>query len=181
VSCEYGLEKDWVLKKAVGFKGTTMNENFQHLDELFLDLKILAEVGQREKISTKTTKITVQPNGFFLACMRFVGRESRENNLERIKDLMIKVTRETKEFTSGRQINHVILERIRVHLINARKGVENLCYTYKNDVNMKSELGQQMDKLDDQVHTIHQFQQGGHVVNELPELVMHVDPDKKYN
>jgi len=134
------------------------DDDFMHLDELFLDLKILAEVGQHEKISTKTTKITVKPDGFYLAFMRFIGRESRTHNLERIKDLLVKSGREIAEFTSGRRRNALILERIRVHLTCARKGIENLIYTYKEDANMKSELGQQIDRLDDLVLKITTFQ-----------------------
>ena len=137
---------------------TAMTANFEYLDELFLDLKILAEVGQHEKISTKTTRMTVKPDGFYLAFMRFIGRESRENNLERIKDLIVKATREIEEFTSGRRTSSIIMRRMKDHLVAARSGIDNLCYTYKDDANMKSELGQQLDKLDDQVAIIEVFE-----------------------
>ena len=151
------------IQKTCAYIKQTMNsthdDNFEHLDELLLDLKILGEVGQHEKISTKTAKITVQPDGFYLAFMRFITRESRENNLRRIKDLLCKSAREIDEFTSGRRCNPVVLERIRTHLLGAREGIDNLCYTYQADVNIKSELGQQIDKLDDQVRKITQFQE----------------------
>ena len=132
---------------------------FEHLDALFLDMKILAEVAQHEKISTQSTEITVTPDSFMLAFMRFLGRESRHTNLARITDLLTKVAREIEEFTSGRRHNAVILERIRLHLINARGGIENLSYTYRADANTKSKLGIQIDKLDDLVRIIANFQQ----------------------
>ena len=136
-----------------------MDVKFEHLDPLLLDLKILSEVGQHEKIQTKSSEITVTPDSFMLAFIRFLSRESRHSNLARITDLLTKTAREIDEFTSGRRHSAVILERIKLHLINARGGIENLAYTYRTDANTKSKLGIQIDKLDDMVATIVNFQQ----------------------
>lgn len=133
------------------------DEQFEHLDEYFLDLKVLAEVGQHEKISTQSSEITVQPNSLTLAIMRWMRGESRETNVARIADLLCKMAREISDFTEHRRANDVILERIRQHLEKARAGIVNLCYTYQDDVNTKAKLGNQLDKLDDLVRKIEAF------------------------
>jgi hypothetical protein len=136
---------------------TSSDENFEHLDDLFLDLKILAEVGQHEKISTQSSEITVQPNSLTLALTRWFRGETREVNIHRIADVLNKMTREIGEFTAERRRNDMILDRIRGHLLNARAGILNLCYTYQEDANTKAKLEIQVDKLDNLVGRIDVF------------------------
>lgn len=135
-----------------------MASTFEHLDDLFLNLKILSKVGQHEKIATRTSTISVTPDSFLLACARFAKGETRSRNLEYTRGLLVRATREINEFVSGHRVSDVILERLRLHLVESRKGLENLGYTYQNDVKAKAEADQQLDKLDDLVWCIEQFQ-----------------------
>lgn len=135
-----------------------MTDTFEHLDDLFLNLKILSNVGQHEKIATRTSTISVAPNSFLLACTRFVNGEKREQNLKFTRSLLTRATREIQEFITKRQTNDTILERLRQHLVGGRTGIENMGYTYQNDITSKAEADQQLDKLDDLVRSIETFQ-----------------------
>lgn len=132
--------------------------NFEHLDPLLLDLKILADVGQHEKILTHSAEITVHANSILLAWTRWRKGETRQTNLAYITDLLVKIRREIDEFVSERRAHPVMLERIRTHLIGARKGLENMVYTYQDDITTKAKYNTQIEVLDDQVLRIEQFQ-----------------------
>ncbi len=138
------------------------DDNFEHLEQLFLDLKVLAEVGQHEKICTQSAEMTVQPNSLFLALARWARGESRKRNVARITNILCSASREINEFTDGRRTNPPILARIRLHLVNARVGVVNMQYTYQDDIKIKSKLGNQLDRMDDLVARIDHFVQATH-------------------
>ena len=135
-----------------------VDDNFEHLDPLFLDLSVIAAVGQNEKIFTNTKEITILKNNFTTACWRFWEGEDGSANVDRIQELLTKVRREIVEFTSGRRHNAKVLERIQNYLVKARVGLVNMAYTYTDDINIKGRLDRLVEKLDDDVIKIGQYQ-----------------------
>ena len=132
--------------------------NLETLDDLLLNLKILAKVGQNEKICTQSDEMTVEPNTFKLSVKRFALGETGKNNVNYIAGILTDIGEIIRKMTKNDGDNTHILERIKNHLLNARTGLENLEYTYKNHIkNTDSRIQGQIEKVNDYVMEIETF------------------------
>jgi len=128
------------------------------VDEMLLNLKILAELKEYDKVITQQT-IEIDNGGLFQGVSRWFSDESREKTVKRIGELfdgifefIDKTIREEKSRKGRRrelfdQDTSQLLQRFLVDIKNAIVGIENLRLTYRNDITVRSKLTLLIDKL----------------------------------
>jgi len=128
------------------------------VDEMLLNLKILAELKEYDKVITQQT-IEIDNGGLFQGVRRWFSDESREKTVKRIGELfdgifefIDKTIREEKSRKGRRrelfdQDTSQLLQRFLVDIKNAIVGIENLRLTYRNDITVRSKLTLLIDKL----------------------------------
>lgn len=106
-------------------------DNFEYLDELLLDLKVVAAIEITDKLCAGIAKLEIHTDSLFSKIKRTLYGETRQDTLDRLDGLLKRVRREVMEFISGRRFNNEILKSLDNHIQNAGVGIHNLLQTYK--------------------------------------------------
>ena len=154
------------------------NELFlESVDDILLNLKIIANIKENDKISTHTPALTIDGSSIFQCLKRWFYNNSREDTLEKI-DKVIKRSFEITDATLENEVlksqklqhphpstdedffkedNSNIFQRFVVEMSNACKGLENMKLTYKDDISTQSKLDIMIHKLKMRVDKINKI------------------------
>lgn len=128
------------------------------IDEMLLNLKILAEIKEYDKVMSQET-IEIDTGGLFQGVRRWFFEESRDKTVQRIGELFDNIfafidgtikqerSRKGKRRDLFDQDTSQLLQRFLVDIKNALGGIENLRLTYRNDITIRSKLTLLIDKL----------------------------------
>lgn len=139
------------------------NHDFTYLDELFIELQIIAAIKKDDKLFASVNKLTIHHDSWFTKLKRtvldlLVG-EKREDTLQRLETLLIRVKREADEFITGRRCSAEMFGKLQTHIQDACDGLQNLTETYAKDVKCKARLGIIHDHFVQVVEQMNQFLQ----------------------
>jgi len=125
-------------------------------EEILLNLKIIAQIKEFEKINTLNSEISIDQSWIQFLSRSYYGnsRENTINILETVVNNTLKITDTT--LTNSKNIidNNVLVEepshllqRFILQMSNAVNGLDNLKVTYKNDIQIISKLDLLTEKL----------------------------------
>jgi len=127
-------------------------------DELFVALYVIGQLKPNDKLGIYANHITIhESNNFF---QKWVTRVKRTLLFEtkQVSYEFIKVCVDSMEIYVHSLLerqDRLTLNRLDTYIDNAKEGLYNLSFTYKDDVNMVGKLKRQLEKLkllQDQIH-----------------------------
>ena len=149
-----------------------MDPNEMNIDQIIINLKILALIKKNEKLSIRdqdTCLIIDGKNNFLYlqSIKRWLNQDNRQKTMNYIDKIIHKTFEwmdkvyeqyKNKEYNSEKdeeEISEEIFEedkqslllRLSKELINAAEGLKNLRITYKNDSRINSEIQLLLDKI----------------------------------
>lgn len=121
-------------------------------DKLLINLKILSKIEKNGRISRSYSgMISLEQDIFYQCIKRLVSQDSRKQSINEINsivddaDTKVKSLLNNKYLLSKQDMNEYteiceVLTLLHTELVGAKKGVENLRFTYSNDPNTVSQL-----------------------------------------
>ena len=122
----------------------------EYKNGIILNLKIISQIKEKEKLTLKEECFSIDKNGFFQGISRWFSNSNRIetlNNIEIIYKRAFNMTKEIlKKIKSNEEETNLenskdfeenptqIFQRLSYDLRNSIKGLNNLKMTYKNDV-----------------------------------------------
>ncbi len=152
------------------------------LDKLLLDLKIISNIKEYDKVSTASDTIKIDTPSILQGIVRNWNRDGREETVKRIDEiinLIFKITDELLENeTTVTSVNSTVIvnrnfkddtvsifQRIVIHLTESISGLQNLKITYLKDVSITSRIDLVINKIQNRIHKINKM--------------MHISPSRK--
>lgn len=135
-----------------------VGDNINELDseEILLNLKIIAQIKEFEKLNILNSEISIDQSWIKFLSRSYYGnsRGSTINILETIVNNTLKITDTTLNNSKNIIDNNVLIEepshllqRFILQMSNAINGLDNLKVTYKNDIQIISKLDLLIEKL----------------------------------
>lgn len=118
-----------------------MNQGKECTDVL-TRLKIISMLRHSEKFLTKGNIIRIDPGGVLQGIRRYIGGESRKENLERIEALMDRTF--SIICSKDRHSAELLIKELR----NVSDGLRNLRTTYESDSTMKARISVLLDRIE---------------------------------
>ena len=133
-------------------------EESQIIDTIILNLKIISEIREHDKLSVNEEIISIDNPGLFQGIKRWYFNNNRKLTIEKIESIIEKTMSLTKSKINIIQTNNIVktyfeeeishfFHRIYHELINAKKGLENLKITYKVDISITSRIELVISKI----------------------------------
>lgn len=133
---------------------------------ILTQLKIISMIRQHDKVSTRGDTVRVDKE-YFQAVRRYVSGESREINLIHIAEIF----NQAFELLALRQKDNIPIDWLQIELLNAKKGLENLKATYKDDTVIQAKLDVIIDQLTSKVKLKQEVAQGNTMIEEEVDSV----------
>jgi len=114
---------------------------------ILTQLKIIGMIRQHERVSTRGDTVRVDKE-YFQSVRRYVSGESREINLMHLAEIFnqaFELLNLRKQQESSKSDD--VLDRLEQELVQAKKGLENLKATYKDDTVIQAKLDVIIDQL----------------------------------
>lgn len=134
------------------------------LEQLTLNLKVLGDIKNSDKLSIVNEQIEIDPYSYVRCIYRTYNRDSRSKSLEKVNELIEDIIQISNQllnlepFSSDiidlPENNCKILQDLTPDMIHAIKGLNNLKNTYQNDVLTENKLEMLIKKTNDQVDKI---------------------------
>lgn len=143
------------------------------LDNILIDLRVIAKVPENGKISTTTSDpIAIDDKNTYQGIRRWIYGDSREQMYKVIKNLVDKIVdisdtmlgspymnfNDSKDITHHEYMEHRKqydqLNKLATEVEHALKGFANIHGTYQDDATIASKLEVLMDKLEEQKNKI---------------------------
>lgn len=145
--------------------------NNNDIDNILLNLKIISQIKENEKITLVNNTIEID-NRFFQSVYRWFAGDNRTITLNKIKEVIENsyniidciILNESANNNQHKNIcnnnilsknNSQLLNDFSLNLSNTIKGLENLKTTYKYDITINSELEIIIDNIKDRIAKIH--------------------------
>lgn len=139
--------------------------NFQIvLDQIVLNLKVMGDIKNSDKLSTVSDNIEIDPYSYARCIYRTYYGDNRIKTIEKLQEVVEDTNRITDNllnivsFDSSiialPENNSKILQDLIPDMVNANKGLQNLKLTYKDDVLTENKLDMVIKKLNDQIDKI---------------------------
>ena len=156
-------------KSLIENKATT-DELTMNAEEILLNLKIISQIKENEKLATMNDQLSIDQSRFQFVSRIYYGN-NRENTIKQI-DLIISnalsMTDKTLQQALSNETNNIdkenvnilmeepssILHRFLIQMSCAIKGLENLKVTYKEDVSILSKLDLICEKINMRIEKI---------------------------
>ena len=161
------------------------------IDDVILNLKIISSIKQDDKLTrNQDDHLTIENKDLLQGARRWWNSNSRAETIAHIKNIIrasFDITDTTIEqelmqegvhgahgvheasshqktyFNEG---NSCLLQRFVLEMTNAIRGLDNLKYTYKNDVNISSEidiLKEQLEIRTQKINSLLKIESPGHI------------------
>lgn len=122
-------------------------------DKLLINLKILGKIEKNGRISRSYDGvITLEDDVFYQSVRRFINHDSRKQSINEIDSIIESGEMTIKSLLSNKVLYDKnwssleytsiceVLSIIRKHLLEAKVGIDNLRFTYKDDINTGTKL-----------------------------------------
>lgn len=125
------------------------------IDSILLDLKIISQIKENDKLVTSKDLLEID-NSYFQSIKRYWNNDNRFSSIEYIKDTVNRTLDFTDTTLNNTNItennifmenNSHILQRFLVEMTNAIKGLDNLKLTYNTDITITSAIDIYKEKL----------------------------------
>ena len=122
------------------------------LDTTFLNLKIISEIRENDKLYIENNLLKIDHPFFLQGIVRWYHNYSRSETMKYIENIINNINIiydniiSEKDNNTNKEYDN-ILQRLLVEINLANKGLSNLKLTYKNDVYIKSKLDIIIDKF----------------------------------
>ena len=138
-------------------------------EEILLNLNILSQIRENEKISCDKESIAIDTSmGITQPFQRFFRGDSRERTIIMVTKIIedsLKFTdnilnaeiEDNKNTTYFAETNSSLLHRFLLNMQNAIRGLENLRITYNTDIPMQSKVNLLVEKLQMRVEKINRL------------------------
>jgi hypothetical protein len=149
-------------------------------DKLLINLKILGKIEKNGRISRSNDGvITLESDIFYQSIRRFINKDSRRQSINEIDSIIESCEMTTRGLLNDRVLNErkgsleyasicEILCIIRDDMLDASIGIENLKFTYKDDIN----TGTKLDMILLKIKTIKR-----ELNIKIPELIKYIEGD----
>jgi len=122
----------------------------RYMDNIIIDLKILAKIPQHAKILTRGEHIEIDTRHPLLqACMRTIERESGEITCRRLTNLLDDIYKWCSNAIQDNNIQYI--QQITRDMQLAIVGLVNLKNTYYLDVVVQSKIERIIEKINEQI------------------------------
>ena len=132
-------------------------DNCMSVDEMFLNLKILAQLQEYDKLISQEI-LEIDNRTLFQGLRRWYNEESREKTVKQIEIVFDHIftyieqeVRGVGQKTTSNELfdqdTYQLLQRFILDISNAIGGIENLRLTYREDITIRSKLTLLVDKL----------------------------------
>lgn len=170
------------------------NKSFS-IDDVILNLKIISSIKQDDKLTrNQEDHLTIENKDLLQGARRWWNSNSRAETIAHIKNIIrasfdITDTTIEQELMQGgehgthrgyeeqgtssnhkktyfNEGNSCLLQRFVLEMTNAIRGLDNLKYTYKNDVNISSEidiLKEQLEIRTQKINSLLKIESPGHI------------------
>lgn len=138
-----------------------MNKNID-IDAILLDLKIISQIKEHDKLVTSKELLEID-NSYFQSIKRYWNNDNRISTIDYIKNTVNKTLEFTDTTLNNSQNNHNnifiennshILQRFLVEMTNAIKGLDNLKLTYNSDITITSAIDIYKEKITMRIEAI---------------------------
>lgn len=131
-------------------------------DKLLINLKILSKIEKNGRISRSCDGvITLEQEVFYQSVKRFISSDSRKQSVTEINSIIDeadttiksllnnKTLHQTNQFSEQLEYTRIceILSLLKTELDGAKHGIENLKFTYQNDINTGTQLDMTLLKI----------------------------------
>ena len=140
------------------------------IDSILLDLKIISQIKENDKLVTSKELLEID-NSYFQCIKRYWNNDNRLASIEYIKDTVNRtldftdttlnntnndINNDTNNDTTNIFIenNSHILQRFLVEMTNAIRGLDNLKLTYNTDITVVSAIDIYKEKLNMRIEAI---------------------------
>lgn len=138
--------------------------NKKTCDNILLNLKIISQIKEYEKLNTYNDELSIDQTYFQLFTRKYYNN-NRVNSITMIEDIVeetLNITDKTLNIDSNNKSKSNILDeepsqllhRYVLEMTNAIKGLDNLKKTYKDDVFILSKLDLLIEKLNTRVNKV---------------------------
>lgn len=135
-------------------------------DKLLVDLETIASIPRGRRINTSKEFINIESEALTTSVWRAINHDSRDRTVAVVCSRIQLAIFITELLIEG-GTRTLLLKRLHIALYNCMDGVNNLCDTYLNDVNVVANLRPLIDQIRSQVSCIGDF---------LETLGEHSDP-----
>ena len=130
------------------------NNKNKEIDDLLLDLKIISQIKENDKLITSKNVLEID-SSYFPSIKRYWNNDNRSATIDYINDVINKtlnVTDTTLNDTNSKknifqEDNSHILQRFLLEMTNSCKGLDNLKITYNSDITVTSAIDICKEKL----------------------------------
>ena len=142
----------------------------EYKNGIVLNLKIISQIKEKEKLTLKEECFSIDKNGFFQGVSRWFSNSNRIetlNNIEIIYKRAFNMTKEIlKKIKSNEEETNLenskdfeenptqIFQRLSYDLRNSIKGLNNLKITYKNDVSIVTRIDILINNINNHIKNI---------------------------
>ena len=141
----------------------------EYKNGIILNLKIISQIKEKEKLTIKEECLSIDKNGFFQGVSRWFSNSNRVetlNNIEIIyksafnmtKDILKKIkNNEEEQLENSKDFEEnptQIFQRLSYDLRNSIKGLNNLKITYKNDVSIVTRIDILINNINNHIKNI---------------------------
>jgi len=121
-------------------------------DKLLINLKILGKIEKNGRISRSYDGvITLEEDVFYQSIRRFMNHDSRKQSINEIDSIIEMLETTIKSLLNNKVLYErndnleyasicEVLSIIREDILGAKEGIENLRFTYKDDINTGTKL-----------------------------------------
>lgn len=149
----------------INVKKTIDNIDFQSsLDKLTLDLKVIGDVKDTDKLTITNPNIEIDPLSYTRSIIRTFYGDSRGKTMEKLHNIISQVVSLTNQLLGKEEFNKNIinlpenkskvLQDLIPDMSNAIHGLHNLKLTYREDVLTENKLDMLIKKVGDQIDKI---------------------------
>lgn len=160
------------------------NDSDNLLDKLLLELKIISNIKEFDKISTSADVLKIDTPNIIQGLVRTWNRDGRDESVKKIDEIINKIFKITDDLLENEttisstnstvNINRnfkddtvSIFQTIVLHLTEATTGLQNLKITYLKDVSITSRIDLIITKIQNRITKINKM--------------MHISPHKRHN
>ena len=144
------------------------------IDQILLNLKIIANIKEYDKIATTDKNVEIDKPAFLQGLKRALRGDSRQTTVFKINEIVEQAFAVTDEILSEecneeinnsngtkqlafKEDNSHLFHRFTIELSNACRGLENLKITYKDDIPISSKIDLLIDKIQMRVDKINKL------------------------
>lgn len=134
------------------------------LDNVILNLKVIGDIKNGDKLSTNKNNIEIDPCCYTRCVYRTYIGDSRIKTIEKLQCVVNDILLMTNQLMGFQDFSNdivnvpqnkpKILQDLIPDMINAKKGLSNLKLTYKDDVLTENQIEMIRKKLTDQIDKI---------------------------